>query len=397
MTIAASGSGDFVTGVDAIKSAKLVDGDSSTNDITYVAALSAVTGKSFVSGIHAQTDADAGKDPDFTVAGVVTAAASVNTFVTGVEDSTSGLVSSITVGAVTGEFVTGLSKNGTSVVTSVSFGDAELDTGGTRKWFVTGLEGNAKAVTDVNFGSVVVTPQTSSAIVSVSVSDHVLSFGSGTFMTSATASLTGTGTTTKEFTMAGVKLSGFDKASDTLKTGSVSQAETTISYKSLKTGAVTLSQGAATGFHFDKAESAAYSPIMGYKKVEVSAATTSKSGAVLQNTAITATIPAEAVVVSLNAGTLPSLTIAAPTGTLSGTVGTELTTVSKDWLAVDPNKKMIAGATTWSLVESSDAAEGSIGFAKAGTYNVSGTTEIEANSFVGDVKVSTSSIVTPAK
>ena len=385
MTIAASGSGDFVTGVDAIKSAKLVDGDSSTNDITYVAALSAVTGKSFVSGIHAHGAADADKTPDFTVPGVVTAASDVNTFVTGVEDSTSGLVSSITVGAVTGDFVTGLTNGGTSVLTSVSFGDAIEDS--TRSWFVTGLADNAEAVTGVTFGEVVVTPQTSDAFVSASVNNHVLSFNTGKFMTSATASLSGTKVTTKAFTKGGVKLTGFDKASDTLKTGSVSQADTTISYKSLTTGAVTLSQG-TTGFHFDKAESAAYSPIMGYKKVEVSAATTTKSGAVLQNTAITATIPAEQVVVDLNAGTLPSLTIAAPTGTLSGTVGTELTTVSKDWLAVDPNKKMIAGATTWSLVESSDAAEGSIGFAKAGTYNVSGTTEIEADSFIAAVKVS---------
>lgn len=385
MTIAASGSGDFVTGVDAIKSAKLVDGDSSTNDITYVAALSAVSGKSFVSGIHAHGAADADKTPDFTIPGVVTADAAVNTFVTGVEDSTSGLVSSITVGKVTGDFVTGLSKNGNSVLTSVSFGDTIQDS--TREWFVTGLEGNAAAVTDVTFGEVVVTPQTSSAIVSASVNNHVLSFGTGTFMTSATASLSGTKVTTKAFTKGGVKLSGFSSTSDTLKTGSVSQAETTISYKSLKTGAVTLSQGAATGFHFDKAESAAYSPIMGYKKVEVSAATTSKSGAVLQNTNITATIPADAVVVSLNAGTLPSLTIAAPTGTLSGTVGTELTTVPKDWLAVDPNKKMIAGATTWSLVESAVSTEG-IEVAKAGTYDVSGNTVIEADSFIAAVKVS---------
>ena len=385
MTIAASGSGDFVTGVDAIKSAKLVDGDSSTNDITYVAALSAVTGKSFVSGIHAHGAADADKTPDFTVPGVVTAASDVNTFVTGVEDSTSGLVSSITVGAVTGDFVTGLTNGGTSVLTSVSFGDAIEDS--TRSWFVTGLADNAEAVTGVTFGEVVVTPQTSDAFVSASVNNHVLSFNTGKFMTSATASLSGTKVTTKAFTKGGVKLTGFDKASDTLKTGSVSQADTTISYKSLTTGAVTLSQG-TTGFHFDKAESAAYSPIMGYKKVEVSAATTTKSGAVLQNTAITATIPAEQVVVDLNAGTLPSLTIAAPTGTLSGTVGTELTTVSKDWLAVDPNKKMIAGATTWSLVESSDAAEGSIGFAKAGEYDVKGNTVIEANSFIAAVKVS---------
>ena len=396
MTIAASGSGDFVTGVDAIKSAKLVDGDSSTNDITYVAALSAVTGKSFVSGIHAHGAADADKTPDFTVPGVVTADASVNTFVTGVEDSTSGLVSSITVGAVTGDFVTGLTNGGTSVLTSVSFGDAERVTDGTRDWFVTGLADNAEAVTGVTFGEVVVTPQTSDAFVSASVNNHVLSFNTGKFMTSATASLSGTKVTTKAFTKGGVKLTGFEKASDTLKTGSVSQADTTISYKSLTTGAVTLSQG-TTGFHFDKAESSAYSPIMGYKKVEVVAASTTKSGAVLQNTAITATIPAEQVVVDLNAGTLPSLTIAAPTGTLSGTVGTELTTVSKDWLAVASDKKMIAGATTWSLVETDAAGTGVVEVAVSGTYNVSGTTEIEANSFVGDVKVSGTSIVPPAK
>ena len=394
MTIAASGSGDFVTGVDAIKSAKLVNGDSSTNDIAYVAGLSKVAGKSFVSGIHAHGAADADKTPDFTVPGVVTADASVNTFVTGVEDSTSGLVSSITVGAVTGDFVTGLTNGGTSVLTSVSFGDAIEDS--TRSWFVTGLADNAEAVTGVTFGEVVVTPQTSDAFVSVSVNNHVLSFNTGKFMTSATASLSGTKVTTKAFTKGGVKLTGFDKASDTLKTGSVSQADTTISYKSLTTGAVTLSQG-TTGFHFDKAESATYEPVMGYKKVEVSAATTTKSGAVLQNTAITATIPAEQVVVDLNAGTLPSLTIAAPTGTLSGTVGTELTTVSKDWLAVASDKKMIAGATTWSLVETDAAGTGVVEVAVSGTYNVSGTTEIEANSFVGDVKVSGTSIVPPAK
>ena len=394
MTIAASGSGDFVTGVDAIKSAKLVDGDSSTNDIAYVAGLSTVAGKSFVSGIHAHTTTDGDKTPDFTVPGVVTADASVNTFVTGVEDSTSGLVSSITVGKVTGDFVTGLTNGGTSVLTSVSFGDAIEDS--TRSWFVTGLADNAEAVTGVTFGEVVVTPQTSDAFVSASVNNHVLSFNTGKFMTSATAALSGTDVTTKAFTKGGVKLSGFDKASDTLTTGKVSQAETTISYKSLKTGAVTLSQG-VTGFHFDKAKSAAYSPIMGYKKVDVVAASTTKSGAVLQNTGITANIPAEQVVVGLNAGTLPSLTIATPTGTLSGTVSTELTKVSKDWLAVDPDKKMIAGATTWSLVESSDAAEGSIGFAKAGTYDVSGDTVIEKDSFIAAVKVSGTSVpTTPA-
>ena len=385
MTIAASGDGSFVTGVTAIKGVSLSNVDNAVNsDIAYVTGLSAVAGKSFVSGIHAHTTTDGDKTPDFTVPGVVTAASDVNTFVTGVEDSTSGLVSSITVGEVTGDFVTGLSKGGTSVLTSVKFGDTIEDT--TRKWFVTGLEGDVAAVTGVDFGEVVVTPQTSDAFVSASVNNHVLSFNTGKFMTSATASLSGTGVTTKAFTKGGVKLTGFSSTSDTLTTASVQQAETTISYKSLKTGAVTLSQG-TTGFHFDKAESAAYSPIMGYKKVEVVAASTTKSGAVLQNTAITANIPAEQVVVGLNAGTLPSLTIAAPTGELAGTVGTELTKVSKDWLAVDPNKKMIAGATTWSLVETAVSTEG-IEVAKAGEYDVNGNTVIGENSFIAAVKVS---------
>ena len=394
MTIAASGSGDFVTGVDAIKSARLVNGDSSSNDIAYVAALSAVAGKSFVSGIHAHGAADADKTPDFTVPGAVTADASVNTFVTGVEDSTSGLVSSITVGAVTGDFVTGLTNGGTSVLTSVKVGDTIEDS--TRSWFVTGLADNAEAVTGVTFGEVVVTPQTSDAFVSASVNNHVLSFNTGKFMTSATASLSGTGVTTKAFTKGGVKLTGFISTSDTLTTASVQQAKTTISYKSLKTGAVTLSQG-VTGFHFDKEESDAYSPIMGYKKVEVVAASTTKSGAVLQNTAITATIPADQVVVGLNAGTLPSLTIASPTGELAGTVGTELTKVSKDWLAVASDKKMIAGATTWSLVETTASGAGVVDVAVSGTYDVSGNTVIEKDSFIADVKVSGTSIATPAK
>ena len=398
MTIKTSGTtGDFVTGVTAIKGVSLVPGDAVNSDIAYVASLSTVAGKSFISGIHAHTAADGSVKPDFTVPGVVTADASVNTFVTGVEDSTSGLVSSITVGKVTGDFVTGLTNGGTSVLTSVSFGDAGLDTSGERNWFVTGLADNAKAVTGVTFGEVVVTPQTSDAFVSASVNNHVLSFNTGKFMTSATASLSGTKVTTKAFTKGGVKLTGFNKTSDTLKTGKVSQAETTISYKSLTTGAVTLTQG-TTGFHFDKAESAAYSPIMGYKKVNVTAADVSKASAVLDNTAITAKIPADTVVVGLNAGTLPSLTIADPTGELSGTVGTELTTVSKDWLAVASDKKMIAGATTWSLVDTDAAGAGVVEVAKAGTYDVSGNTVIEANSFITAVKVSGSLVPsTPAK
>ena len=277
-------------------------------------------------------------------------------------------------------------------MTSVTFGDTAQDT--TKEWFVTGLQDNAVAVTAVSFGTVEVTPQTSTAVVSASVSDHVLSFTTGNFMTSATAALNGTGVTTKAFTKGGVKLTGFSSASDTFATGSVSQATTTISYKSLAKGAVTLSQD-TTGFHFDKAEGAAYSAVMGYKKVTVTTADVVKAGAVLENTGITANIPADSVAVGLNAGTLPSLAIAAPTGTISGTVGTALTTEYKSWLAVDPAKKSIAGADTWSLVETSVAAEG-IEVAEAGTYSTTGNVVIPADTFVDDVKVSGTSIVTHA-
>ena len=401
MTIVASGTGDFVTGVTAIKAAALEDGDATTNDIAYVAGLSAISGKSFISGIHAHTAADGDTAPDFTVPGVVTADASANTFATGwgAEAASGDVVSSIAVGAVTGEFVTGLSGNGTSVLTSVTFGDAEQDS--TRQWFVTGLGTGTDVVTDVTVGETSLVSDNSSsfasnAFVSASVNaSHVLVFGSAAFMTPVAISRASDTITKGGLTKGGVKLTGFSSASDTLLKASVNQAETTISYKSLSTGAVTLSQD-TTGFHFDKAEGAAYSAVMGYKKVTVTTADVVKAGAALDNTAITANIPADTVAVGLNAGTLPSLAIAAPTGTIAGTVGTALTTSSVSWLAVDSAKKNIAGADTWALVEAADAGEGVVEVAKAGTYDVSGTTEIEANSFVADVKVSGTSIVTPA-
>lgn len=399
MTIAASGTGDFVTGVTAIKAVSLVAGDDVTNDIAYVAGLSAISGKSFISGIHAHTEADGQTAPDFTVPGVVTADTSVNTFVTGLEDSASGLVSSIAVGAVTGEFVTGLSGNGTSVLTSVTFGDAAQDT--TREWFVTGLNTTGTdVVTDVTVGATSLVADNSSsfasnAMVSASVNaSHVLVFNTGSFMTPVKISKTADTITKGGLTKGGVKLTGFSSASDALSKGSVSQAETTISYKSLTTGAVTLSQD-TTGFHFDKAEGAAYSAVMGYKKVTVTTADVVKAGAVLENVAITANIPADSVAVGLNAGTLPSLAIAVPTGTISGTVGTALTTESKSWLAVDSAKKSIAGAATWSLVETSVAAEG-IEVAEAGTYQTTGNVVIPADTFVAQVLVSGTSVVTPA-
>lgn len=386
MSVVASGAGSFVTGVDAIKSVAFTTGNSADAAIAYVSGIKPTTGKTFVSGIHAHGAADGNTPADFTVAGVVTAPAASNTFATGFgAASTSGdVVSAVTVGRVTGTFVTGLSGNGTSVITGVTFGETIQDS--TKEWFVTGLADNAKAVTGVNFGSVVVTPQTSSAVVSASVNGHVLSFTTGNFMTSATAALSGTGVTTKAFTMGGVKLTGYSSTSDTFTTGSVNQAATSISYKSLNTGVVTLSQE-TVGYHLDKADSAAYEALMGYKKFSFTDATVTTSGASLSNTAITASIPANSVAVGLNAGTLPSLSIGAPSKTISGTVDTTLNTESKSWLAVKEANKEITIPGAYSLVEVSQGGI-EVAVANASGYNVdNATVTIAADQFVADVLV----------
>ena len=383
--VATSDSSIFVTGVEAIKSVAFEGASVGDAAIAYVSGINRISGTSFVSGIHAHTTSDGDKPVDFTVAGVVTAPAESNTFATGfTKASTSGdVVSAVTVGAVTGTFVTGLSGDGTSVLTGVTFGETIEDS--TKSWFVTGLADNAAAVTDVTFGEVVVTPQTSSAIVSASVNNHVLSFNTGNFMTSATAALSGTGVTTKAFTKGGVKLTGFSSTSDTLKTGNVNQAKTTISYKSLNTGAVTLSQG-TVGYHLDKAESDSYEALMGYKKFSLTGATVTKSGASLSNTGITATIPADSVAVGLNAGTLPTLTIGVPSKTISGTVGTALTKTSVSWLAVDSTKKDITIPGAYSLVEVKDGS--GIAVAIADNYDVdTAKVTIEKNTYITDVFV----------
>ena len=398
MTISASGTGDFVTGVTAIKAVTLEDGDETTNNIAYVAGLSSVSGKSFISGIHAHTATDGETAPDFTVPGVVTADASSNTFATGwgAEGASGDVVSSITVGTVTGNFLTGLSKGGSTVITSVTFGDVEQDS--TKGWFVTGLNTTGTdVVTDVTVGATSLVADNSSsfassAVVSASVSNHVLSFSTGSFMSPVKLSKAADTITKGGFNTGGVKLSGFTSASDTLLSGSVSQGTTTISYKSLTTGAVTLSQD-TTGFHFDKAEGAAYTAVMGYKKITVTNADVTKSGAILENTAITANIPADTVAVGLNAGTLPSLTIGTASATISGTVGTALTTSSISFLAVDEAKKNIASAGAYTLVTANASGEGIVAVGKEGEYDVTGSVNIPASSYVTDVKVDGTTIV----
>ena len=389
--------GDYLTSVVAIKGVSVVDaavGDSGA--FGFVSGLAAATGKSFISGIHTWTATDADKPADITVPGAVSAAASKNTFVSGFSaDSDSGdVVSSITVGEVTiasGEgILTGVTTTGSDFVSSVTFGTAISDNN--NQWFYNGLgeEGvSGDVVTSVAFGTTKLVSDSTyaaSAMVSATVSDHVLSFSTGSFMTPVNISVSDQVVKKKSFTKSGVSLSGFSYASKGFTTGSLSQAATSVSFKNVLTGAVTLTQGVDTKYYFDKGESNTYTPLMSYKKLTTTDATFTKNSPALQNTTITATIPSNTFAVSLEGGSLPTFAVGAPTRTITGTVGTELTTDHMEWLGVDPKKKDIPVAGAYTLT--SDSSVAGIAVAAAGEYDVKdGTVTIAADSFVTDVLV----------
>ena len=389
MKVVASGAGSFVTDVDAIKGITFSAGDSNNQDFGFVASLAESDGASFVNGVHAYTVEDAGKAADFTIWGEVTATTS--TFVSGISvtDASGGdVVTSVNVGDVTlvegAGILTGLSKKGSSVVTSVSVGTLGSDS--TKQWFFSGLSDGSDVVSDVVFDTYSLDADATggaSAIVSASVSDHVLSFGTSKFQTPVKLSKTAGSVSRKGFAKAGVALTGTNIVTDTFTTASLNQAATTVSFKNILTDNVALSQ-ASTKYFFDKAASTSYSAVMGYVKATPIAATTTKNGAVLSDTAITATIPANTFAVDLTGGTLPSLTIGAPTGEISGTVDTSLTTSKVSWLAVTSEASGISipGAVSLSVVASDK--EGAVSVASEGTYTLSGgaTVTIPANSFL---------------
>ena len=389
--------GDYLTSVVAIKGVTVADaavGDAGA--FGFVSGLAAVSGKNFISGIHTWTNADGENAADITVHGTVSAAASQNTFVTGLSatDADSGdVVSAITVGTVTiaaGEgILTGVSTSGSDFISSVTFGTAISDN--TNQWFYNGLGEEAATgdvVTSVAFGTTTLVSDNTyaaSAMVSATVSDHVLSFSTGSFMTPVNISVSGQDVKKKSFTKSGVSLSGFSYASKGFTTGSLSQAATSVSFKNVLTGAVTLTQDADTKYYFDKEEGNAYTPLMSYKKLTTTDATFTKNTPAIQNTTITVTIPSDTFAVSLEGGSLPTFAVGAPTGTITGTVGTSLSTSEVSWLGVNPAKKDVAVAGAYTLVSVS---EGGVAVAAAGEYDVlDGKVTIAAGEFVTDVLV----------
>lgn len=391
--VADGATGDYVTAIDAIKAVSLGDGTSSDFTLKYVSGISASTGAAFVNGIHTWTDADGETAPDFTVPGAITAPSASNTFATGFSAAAASgdVLSSVSVGGVSivaGEgILTGVSTSGSDFVSSVTFGSVVEDT--SASLFVKGLTDGSDVVTDVTVGAVSLVADNnagSNAIVSASVSDHVLTFTTAKFMTPVAISQATTTVSKKGLVKSGVKLSGFDSTMGGFTTGSLSQATTTVSYKSLTTAAVTLSQDASVKYYLDKGNGATYEPVYGYKKLTTTEATVSKNSPKLENTTITVNVPADTYAVALEGGTLPSLTIGSATGTISGTVGTELTTSNVSWLGVNATKKNVAIPGAYSLTSASDA-EGAITVAAAGYYGVDGDITIAASTYITSVEV----------
>lgn len=391
-TVAASGNGSFVTDVTAIKG---VSFDTAATNVTagalaYTTGISATAGASFVNGVHVKAS-DEEAVTAFTAWGQATVATSSFVSGLGAAADSGDLVSSITIGAVTlgegSDILTGLSKGGNSVITSVSFGTIGVDTD--KNWFVSGLGEGNDVVTNVSVGAVSIVADANStfagsAVTSASVSNHVLSFTTGSFMTPVGLSKAADTITKGGFTKSGVQLSGTSASSDTFTKGAISQAATTISYKDVLFDNVTLSQ-ASVDYVFDKAASTTYTALTGYVALSVSAADVSKNGAVLENKDITAYIPANAVAVDVTAGTLPTFAVNAATGSLTASVGTALSTSNVSWLAVDASKKDIAVAGAYSLVEVS---EGGVEVAAASTYSVSAATvTIAEGTYVNGVLV----------
>ena len=398
--------GTFLTSVSAIGGVSFVNGNQSQHDLAYATGLTAAAGKSFVSGVHAYTAEDEGKTAAFEIPGAVTVTG-LSTFVSGLGDAAAAgeniLVSDVTVGAVTvdasgSDFVSGLAGEGSTVLTSVSFGAVEQDS--TAAWFFSSLSSGSEVVSDVTVGAVTFVDgnntagQTASAIISASVSNHVLSFSVDSFMKPVSISQASSTVTKTGFNKTGVKLSGYGSTSDTLEFAGISQAATQISYKSILTGDINVSLGSATKYFLDKEEEHAYDVVLGYSNLSLTDATVSTGSPELTNKAITVTIPSNTVAVGLNDGTLPTFNVAAATGSLTAALSsTALTTSEVSWLAVasDAQTITIPGAYTLGTVASD--AEGAVSVASASQYSVTnGTVTIASNAFVTDVYVNDSAV-----
>ena len=400
-----SSDGIFVTNIDAsvVKSAVLNTDAGLADGTSYIASASTTSGTQvFVSGVHTKTSDDKGRTADFTVM-TYTADSSTNTFVSGLSAaSTSGgdLLASVAVGKVSlvdgSGILTGITDaSDGAIVTGVNFGSVVSNE--SNKWFVSGLEkGGTDVVTNVtaiSAATLVEDANTSlkkSAVVSASVSGHVLSLGFGDVMKPVSVSTSAAVVTKGGFVKGGVSLTGQSVSKANFTQSALKQADSTFTYKNVLTGNVTMTSTPVEYF-FDKKNETIPTYTTSKMKLDVSFANVTKANPHITGT-LTANIPSNTVVTAFaSAGQLPSLSVKDATGTLTGKLAsTALSSTPVSFLAIDASKEKatnLAGA--YSLVSASTSTSDYIKVAQASTYQLAeGIAEVPAYTFVKDVYVS---------
>lgn len=397
--------GDYVATIDkAIKSATLTQTDTVAGaTLSFVKRLTKSDGDKFVNGIHVATgDEEIAGKGDFVIPGK--ASMTGKTFVTGLGDAEAAegdVLSSVSVGAVTigkgTDVVTGLDVEKTDasgqVITSVTPNSIAQDA--SKTWFYSGLS-DAKTtgfdvVTSIEIGDVSLVADAASTLKksvleTATVNDHVLSFGKVDVSAPVKVSQAKSTISGKSFIQSGVKLEGFAVKSADLAKGGISQAATTVKYKSFTTGSDVLTYADDVKYYFDKAASSKYTADMGYATFTTVDSVITKNTPVLQGE-ISVSVPTNSVAVDFaDAGTLPSLNIAdVATGALTASVDTALTTAPESFIALKSADINVSGAYS---LETPETGEGAIAIAKAGIYGLTDAhCDIPADSFVTNVSV----------
>lgn len=398
--------GDYVATIDnAIKSATLTQTDTAAGaTLSFVKGLTQSAGDKFVNGIHVATgDEEIAGKGDFVIPGKASMAG--KTFVTGLGDAEAAegdVLSSVSVGAVTiskegTDVVTGLGVEKTDatgqVITSVTPNSIAQDA--SKTWFYSGLS-DAKTtgfdvVTNIEIGDVSLVADAASnlkksVLETATVNDHVLSFGKVDVSAPVKVSQAKSTISGKSFIQSGVKLEGFAVKSADLVKGGISQADTTVKYKSFTTGSDALTYADDVKYYFDKVASSKYTADMGYATFTTVNSVITKNTPVLQGE-ISVSVPTNSVAVDFaDAGELPSLNIAeVATGALTASVDTALTTAPESFIALKSEDINVSGAYT---LETPETGEDAITVAKAGAYGLDGAhCDIPEDSFVTNVSV----------
>jgi hypothetical protein len=309
------------------------------NKISVITGLTSITdsGKMFLNDIHFTVDEE--EVADLTIEGYLA--------------PTSGS---------TATFVTGLNDNTTNVITSITAGEFKLVEGGTD--IVTGLtDGVNEVVTAVS-----VTANNTDVFSSATVSDHVLSFGT----TNVTSSVS-VDTTAKGFTKKGV-----------------SYTKTSFSSASLVSGGFTKTSDVK--LTFGKSYETTYTATPEMWKLNTPELVVSKGQYILNDTNMKATITEGAFLTSLTEGVLPTWENSnVSSSKITGSVSTELSVSNVSFNALKEGVTSITTDGTYTLTNATSSEDAAVIVGAADVLE-NMTATIDLSGYLKDVAI-TSTVV----